>query len=59
MSLPTGEDKSLCYVSLPLAFYWLRERYVVGTSRSIVLVVSPLIALMVETSKRGKYFKVF
>ena len=38
-------------MSLPLAFYWLRERYIAGTSPSIVLVVSPLIALMVEISK--------
>ena len=51
VSLPTGFGKSLCYVLLPYIFDVLR-----GTSgKSIVLVVSPLIALMkdqVGTIKR-------
>ena len=59
MSLPTGEGKSLCYSSLPLAFDWLREHYVVPASgdllNSIVLVVSPLTSLMNE--KRGQFNK--
>ena len=42
VSLPTGYGKSLCYAALPAAFDKLRT----GTSRSIVIVVSPLIALM-------------
>ena len=41
VSLPTGSGKSLCYWVLPGAFNALRN-----TSESIVLVVSPLIALM-------------
>ena len=40
-ALPTGYGKSLCYGCLPLA----RDR-LLGTQGSIVLVVSPLIALM-------------
>lgn len=43
--LPTGSGKSLCYCILPYAFDELRS--ITGTEkRSIVLVVSPLIALM-------------
>ena len=53
VSLPTGSGKSLCYWSFPFTFNILRE-----VESSIVLVVSPLIALMknqVESlSKRGK-----
>ena len=42
VSLPTGFGKSLCYSALPYAFDQLR-----ATARqSIVIVVSPLIALM-------------
>ena len=41
VSLPTGSGKSLCYAVLPAAFDSLRE-----SGRSIVIVVSPLIALM-------------
>ena len=45
VSLPTGSGKSLCYCILPLVFDKLRWRR--GTdSRSIAVVVSPLIALM-------------
>ena len=39
--LPTGSGKSLCYCILPAVFDALR-----GTDASIVVVVSPLIALM-------------
>ena len=39
--LPTGSGKSLCFSVLPYAFDYLHKR--VG---SIVIVVSPLIALM-------------
>ena len=41
VSLPTGSGKSLCYWVLPGAFDALRK-----TRESIVLIVSPLIALM-------------
>ena len=41
VSLPTGSGKSLCYWVLPGAFDVLRK-----TRESIVLIVSPLIALM-------------
>lgn len=43
VSLPTGSGKSLCYGCLPLAFDSL-----LCSSRSIVVVVSPLKALMVD-----------
>ena len=52
VSLPTGEGKSLCYASLPLVFDWIKECHIRTTitaenlSSSIVLVVSPLTALM-------------
>ena len=42
VSLPTGSGKSLCYCILPIVFDLLRR--VMG--QSIVVVVSPLIALM-------------
>lgn len=43
VSLPTGSGKSLCYWILPLVFNNLRKE-----SNSIVLVVSPLVALMTD-----------
>ena len=43
--LPTGYGKRLCYAALPAAFDSLRNT-VCTSSKSIVLVVSPLIALM-------------
>ena len=58
-SLPTGSGKSLCYAALPNAFDYLRNW---GQSqqegfRSIVVVVSPLTALMIDQvglfEKRG------
>ena len=42
VSLPTGYGKSLSYAALPAAFDSLRN----APSKSIILVVSPLIALM-------------
>ena len=42
VSLPTGYGKSLCTVILPSVFDELRK----SDKKSIVLVVSPLIALM-------------
>ena len=42
VSLPTGYGKSLCYAALPYAFDQLGET----CKSSIVIVVSPLIALM-------------
>ena len=42
VSLPTGYGKSICYIILPWLFDELRK----VDKKSIVLVVSPLIALM-------------
>ena len=42
VSLPTGFGKSLCYILLPAVFDTLRKQ----SKQSIILVVSPLIALM-------------
>ena len=42
VALPTGYGKSLCYFVLPLVFDRVRD----VSNRSIVLVVSPLVALM-------------
>lgn len=39
--LPTGYGKTLCYCLLPKVFDFFR-----GTSQSVIVVVSPLIALM-------------
>ena len=49
VSLPTGSGKSLCYWVLPGAFNLLRQ-----TNSSVVLVVSPLIALMKDQVERLK-----
>ena len=46
VSLPTGHGKSLCFAILPFAFDELLQR-----SGSIVIVVSPLIALMKDQVK--------
>ncbi len=43
VSLPTGFGKSLCYIVLPNLFDVLRDD---TCGNSIILVVSPLIALM-------------
>ena len=42
MALPTGYGKSLCYGCLPGAFDRLRR----SKAKSIVVVISPLVALM-------------
>ena len=42
VSLPTGSGKSLCYSVLPKVFDTLRKK----RSKSIVIVISPLISLM-------------
>ena len=47
VSLPTGYGKSLCYALLPLIFDKRREAV---ERRSIVMVVSPLIALRKDQS---------
>ena len=47
VSLPTGSGKSLCYFVLPNTFNMLRE-----TTESIVIVVSPLVALMKEQAEK-------
>ena len=44
VSLPTGSGKSLCYCLLPKAFDFLWQR--IESNQSILVVVSPLIALM-------------
>ena len=47
ISLPTGYGKSFCYTTLPIAFDILLKRDGSKESeRSIVFVVSPLLALM-------------
>ena len=51
VSLPTGSGKSLCYCMLPKAFDRLRQSNSVAT-QSIVVVVSPLIALMKDQVRR-------
>ena len=45
--LPTGFGKSLCFECLPFVFDMKLGR-VTGTNRSVVLVVSPLVSLMVD-----------
>ncbi len=42
VSLPTGFGKSLCYILLPHVF----DLWIMDGKKSIVLVVSPLVALM-------------
>ncbi len=46
VSLPTGSGKSLCYCLLPLAFDYLRCGTEDLETSSIVVIVSPLVALM-------------
>ena len=48
VSLPTGYGKSLCFFCLPLAFDKLRRHQ----RPSIVVVVSPLVALMEDPVRR-------
>ena len=47
VSLPTGYDKSLCYALLPFIFDVKRG---LVEKKSVVMVVSPLIALMKDQS---------
>lgn len=57
VSLPTGSGKTLCYCLLPLAFDAMKSR--IGTeSNSIVVIVSPLIALMKDQVKHMQERKV-
>ena len=44
VSLPTGSGKSLCFCLLPEAFDFVWQR--IDSTQSVVVVVSPLIALM-------------
>ena len=46
--LPTGFGKSLCYETIPFVYDWKLRRV---DARSLVLVVSPLVALMVDQVK--------
>ena len=48
VSLPTGSRKSLCYSLLPLVFDKLRN----VDGKSVVVVVSPLIALMKDQPRQ-------
>ena len=50
VNLPTGSGKTLCYCCLPLVFDTLRG----NTSQSVVVVVSPLIALMKDQVRAMK-----
>ena len=50
ISLPTGFGKSLCYIALPGVFDELRG----VTKKSIVLVVSPLVALMRDQTANAR-----
>ena len=57
--LPTGFGKSLCYACLPVAFdkYQKKER-----GYSIVVVVSPLVAIMKDQVRSGNgcfIYKIF
>ena len=54
ISLPTGSGKSFCFAVLPLAFDNLYQR--VG---SIVIVVSPLIALMKDQVQDDRIARAF
>ena len=49
VSLPTGYGKSLCYALLPLIFDKRRKAV---ERRSIVMIVSPLIAVMKDQSTK-------
>ena len=49
--LPTGSGKSLCYSALPILFDKIKHR-----SGHIVLVVSPLVALMKDQVNKNYIF---
>lgn len=46
--LPTGFGKSFCYEAIPFVLDWKLKRTECRTSSSLVLIVSPLVALMVD-----------
>ena len=46
--LPTGYGKSVCYECLPLLYDMKLDRNLNEYERSVVLVVSPLVSLMVD-----------
>ena len=48
VSLPTGAGKSICYAILPLLFDTIKK-----TKGSIVIVTSPLLALMKDQARIG------
>ena len=51
--LPTGYGKSICYQALPFVFDYKLERISAHpTQRSVVIVVSPLVSLMVDQVSR-------
>ena len=50
VALPTGFGKSLCYGCLPLAFDYLQKT----ERKAIVIVISPLIALMKDQTSKFK-----
>ena len=45
---PTGYGKSLCYQLVPFLFDYKLNRTSYGAERSVVLVISPLVSLMVD-----------
>lgn len=49
--LPTGYGKSICFQVLPFLFDYTLDLVGAGEKRSSVLVVSPLVALMVDQVK--------
>ena len=46
--LPTGYGKSVCYECLPFLFDMKLDRHISEHERSVVLIVSPLVSLMVD-----------
>ena len=52
--LPTGYGKSLCYALLPLLFGMLSDS---PTRPSIVIVLTPLIAIMKDQASQHKYMQ--
>ena len=46
--LPTGFSKSFCYEAISFVLDWKLKRTDSGTRSSLVLIVSPLVALMVD-----------
>ena len=46
--LPTGYGKSVCYECLPFLYDMKLDRHLSEQERSVVLVISPLVSLMVD-----------